>query len=100
MNRLAQLRALAEARATDPFGWYSLAMEQRKSDLAGALTTFERLAAEHPGYLATYYQHGKALEDAEQPERAAEVYRRGIEVARAQGNSKTLAELESALDLL
>jgi predicted TPR repeat methyltransferase len=100
MNRLAQLRALAAARSDDPFALYSLAMEERKVDLPAALATFARLAAGHPDYLATYYQHGKALEDADAPERAAEVYRAGIEVARRQGNAKTLGELETALDLL
>jgi hypothetical protein len=100
MNRLAQLEALARARPDDPFAWYSLALEKKKSDVRGAVELFEKLRTQHPDYLASYYQYGKALEEVEESERAAAVYREGIEVARRQGNAKTLGELETALDLL
>ena len=60
-DRLTRLRALAAARPQDPFAAYSLAMEERKHDLALARATFERVRRDFPTYLPTCYQLGKLL---------------------------------------
>lgn len=100
MKRLMQLEALAKARPDDPFAWYSLALEKKKTDLPGALEVFHKIHEAHPSYLPNYYHYGKALEEAEETERAAAILLEGIEVARAQGNGHALSELQGALDLL
>jgi len=55
-----------------------------------------KLIEKFPDYLPTYYQAAKLLEEFELEEKALEVYSSGIELAKIQGNHKTLNELNSA----
>lgn len=97
-SRLARIRAFCEATPGEPFNWYSLAMEERKTDPRAALATFERLLRDHPRYVPTYYQLGKTLEELGDPARAKETYREGIRVALAAGDSHAAGELSAALE--
>ena len=100
MSKLDRIRALCEAHPDDPFGWYSLAMEQKKTDPDGALAVFARVHAEHPEYLPNFFHYAQALAQADELEQAADVYREGMALAKAQGNEHTRTELEAALDLI
>lgn len=99
-RRLEQMRALVQAHPENPLAWYSLALEQKKTDLPGALQTFSELLVRHPDYLATYFHYGQALVGAGEDEKAKEIYEKGLTLARAKGDAHAASELQSALDLL
>jgi len=100
-ERLEALRSLAAQNPEDPFVRYGLAMELvNTGDLEQASKEFERLLGRDPDYLAAYYQAGQTLEKLGRTEEARQVYGRGAEVARRQGNEHTRTELEAALELL
>lgn len=95
-DRLQQLIRFVEEEPGDPFNVYALAMEFVNGQPGQAQPYFDQLLTDHPDYLPTYY-HAAALY-AEQGERsrAAALYDKGIALARAQRNAKTLLELERA----
>ena len=100
IDRLKQLEAIARSQPNNPFALYSLAMEKKKTDLAGALAVFEQIRASHPSYVPNYYQYAKALETSGEEERARAVYREGIEAAQSAGDLHAEGELRAALELL
>ena len=98
MDRIAHLQSFIEQQPGEPFPRYGLAMEHRNAgDLDKAQAVFDLLAETFPDYLAAYLMAGNNLADLGRPDEAAERYRRGIEVARKQGNGHTRGELEAAL---
>ena len=97
-TKLERLRAFCEAKPDDPFAWYSMAMEQRKTDVPGALATFQLIRERHPKYVPNYYHFADALGNAGDSDRAAEVTRAGMEIARAAGDMHAYGELEGLLD--
>lgn len=98
IDRLAELLEFLKTTPNEPFLLYAVALEyQKKGDLGNALKYFTELTQSHPDYLGTYYQLGKFLEDINDHDSAMEAYKKGIEVAKAQGNQKTLSELKGAL---
>ena len=99
-SKLERLQALCAADPQNPFGWYSLAIEQKKSDAAKAIEVFAKVHAEHPAYLANYYHFAGTLADEGEVERAQAIYEEGVALAKEQGDAHTLSELEAALDLL
>jgi tetratricopeptide (TPR) repeat protein len=99
-SRLDRIRALVEANPGDPFGWYSLAMEQWKSDRGEARRLFEKLLAEHPGYVPTYYQLGKLLLEVDLGAEAAAVLTRGLDAAGRAGDGHAAGEIAALLDSL
>ena len=63
-KKLARLHALLQADPSNAFGWYSLAMEQRKTDVAAALETFEKVHREFGDYLPNYYHYAQTLKQS------------------------------------
>jgi len=96
MDRLPMLRKLAEARPGDPFPRYGLAMELAKRDGDEAVTVFESLLRDHPGYVPSYLMFGNLLVARGERVRAGEVLDRGIAAARAAGDDHALGELSAA----
>lgn len=97
-KRLEMLEAMAQKGNTDPFVWYGLAMEYKNAQRNGdAIQTFERLRAQSPDYLPMYLMAGQLLSEASRESEAAEWLRQGKTLAEAQGNHKTLSEIELAL---
>jgi len=99
-KKLARIRALLESDPNNAFGWYSLAMEERKTDEGAALATFARVRRDFPEYLPNYYHYAQAAAAGGDLEQARQLYRDGIELARKLGDTHTLSELQGALDLL
>lgn len=95
-TRIQLLKSYIEEEPNDPFNHYALACEYLNGNKQEALQLFEKLLAEHPNYLATYYQAAQLLVEFEEEERALIVYKKGIEVAVSQNNQKTLRELQTA----
>lgn len=96
-TKIERIRAVLATNPTDPFAWYSLAMEQRKTDVPAALETFAKVRAEFPDYVANYYHYGQVLFEAGEVARAKEIYREGMTAAKAKGDMHAYGELEAAL---
>jgi len=60
---------------------------------------FEILLKDHAEYLSTYYKAAELYTSLEENEKADEIYQRGIELAKKQGNQLALRELQSAYDM-
>lgn len=95
-NRIQLLRQYIEDEPGDPFNVYALAMEFLDAEPAQARTLFDQLLTEHPDYLATYYHAAALYSEINDRDRAVQLYEQGIDLARRQGNDKTLLELQRA----
>ena len=67
--------------------------------MSDALATFAKLRALHADYLPMYLMAGQILTDEHRRDEAREWLEAGIGLARAQGNTHALGELEGALAL-
>jgi hypothetical protein len=99
MDRIATFQSFIARAPSDPFPRYGLAMELKaRGDLAAAWTAFSELLAQFPDYVPTYLMAGGTLIALGRREEAADVYRRGIDVATQSGNAHARGELETALN--
>lgn len=97
-TRLQQLLAFYEADPADAFTIYALATEYRAQQPAQAWEYYQKLLAEHPDYVGTYYHAGKLLEQFGKKDEAEKVYRTGLAVARKAGQQHAASELLQALN--
>ena len=98
MDRIATFRSFISKSPSDPFPRYGLAMEYKaRGELGEAWKVFEELLAGFPDYVATYLMAGGTLVGLDRKDEAAEIYRKGIEVAQRRGDQHARRELESAL---
>ena len=101
MTRLQQLEEMLRNEPNDAFLNYALALEFAKiNQVEKAIDIIEIILGRDENYLGAYYQLGKFYEQNLQPEKAVEIYQRGIEIARKFNNKKTLEELNIALQIL
>jgi Tfp pilus assembly protein PilF len=99
MDRIATFQSFIARAPGDPFPRYGLAMEHKsRGDLAAAWDAFSDLLAHFPDYVPTYLMAGGTLIALGRRDEAAEVYRRGIEVATRGGDAHARGELETALN--
>lgn len=96
MNRIAQLEEFLKEDSNDPFNFYALALEYLKLDSEKASGLFTDLIINHPHYLPTYYPYAHLLIELQQFDKAEEVFKQGIDMARRANDSKTLKELTNA----
>jgi Tfp pilus assembly protein PilF len=95
-DRIQQLIRFVQEEPNEPFNVYALAMEYLTDHPAQARPYFDQLLSNFPDYLPTYY-HAAALYTAvDERDQAADLYEKGIELARVQNNQKTLQELQRA----
>ena len=97
-TRLQQLLAFYADDPTDAFTAYALATEYRTQEPERAWEFYQKLLAEHPGYVGTYYHAGKLLEEFGRPGEAEQVYRKGLVVAKQAGQQHAASELRQALN--
>ena len=98
MDRIATFQSFIARAPQDPFPRYGLAMEYKsRGDLAAAWAAFSELLALFPDYVPTYLMAGGTLSGLGRRDEAAEIYRRGIDVATRKGDPHARGELESAL---
>ncbi|MFD2569073.1 tetratricopeptide repeat protein [Spirosoma soli] len=95
-ERIQQLIRFVQEEPGEPFNVYALAMEFLNNQPEQARQYFDQLLVEFPDYLPTYYHAAALYADLDERERAAELYEKGITLARAQTNQKTLQELQRA----
>jgi tetratricopeptide (TPR) repeat protein len=98
MDRIATFKSFISRAPADPFPRYGLAMEHKgQGQLGEAWQVFSDLLAEFPDYVPTYLMAGGTLLALGRRDEAADVYRRGIEVAGRRGDTHAKNELVSAL---
>ena len=96
LNRLEQLLKLLQTEPKDSFLRYAIATEYVKlEEYQKATGYYELLLKEDENYIGTYYHFGKLLEQLKQKEKAIEIYRKGMLVARKIGNNHAFSELQS-----
>jgi len=96
-DRLEKLKTFYEEDPDDRFTRYALAQEHLKQgNSSRALALFEELVETDPDYVGTYYHLGKLYEQLDRTTDALDTYEQGIEVAREQGEQKSLSELQDA----
>jgi tetratricopeptide (TPR) repeat protein len=100
-NRLEQLLKLYQQNNRDAFIIFAIAKEYEKNkDIENALSFYEKLVADFPDYVGTYYHLGKLYETLNNFEKALQTYEKGISVAKALGDNLSLSELNTVRDEL
>ncbi len=100
-ERLKKLLEWEAQKPDDAFLKFAIAQEYVSGgNDKEALKYYRFLVDNFSDYLATYYQLGKLHERISEIEEARATYRKGIEVAKAINDLKTLRELNEALMLL
>jgi tetratricopeptide (TPR) repeat protein len=97
-GRVEQLKKMLETEPHDSFLNYALALEYAgANDYHKAIALLEAIISRDTDYLGAYYQLGKYYELLQQPEKAIQTYKAGIEVAAHQKKRKVELELKEAL---
>lgn len=99
-DRLEMLRSLQRENPEDPFPAYAIALEYRSAgEQKIALEQLLSLMEKFPDYLPAYYPAIALQIESGEPEKAMELARHGISLARAQNNIKTAGEIKSLIEL-
>ncbi len=97
-SRKQQIEEMLALDPTDPFLRYGLAMEcVSEGETEEAARRFGELLAAAPDYVPAYFQAAQALIRLGRREEAADMLRRGITVAREQGNHHAGDEMQGLL---
>ena len=97
MSRLNQLFSFLEAQPNEPFILFAIAKEYEGSqDNAKALEYYTRLHETTPQYVGLYYHLGKLYERLNDPDKALEIYKKGMAVAKAEKDMHAYNELAGA----
>lgn len=96
-SRLISLINLFNDDPSDSFIQYAIAKEyENLGDFENALNHYLSLKESDPKYVGLYYHLGKLYEKLEEFEEAMKVYNAGVLVAREQGDTHSLSELNEA----
>lgn len=99
MSRIEKLLEYMKTSGKDSFLQHALALEYIKIDKdEEARELFNEILLREPTYIGSYYHLGKLLERAGDFDRAARVYKRGMEEAKKAGDNHTYSELQGALE--
>ena len=98
-KRLEMFDKLLARGSPDPFHLYARAMELRSlGRLDEAVAAFAEVEQKFPDYVPTFLMAGQLAQELDKLDDARAWFERGLEVARAAGESHTVGELESALE--
>ncbi len=61
---------------------------------------YQKLLTEHENYVGTYYHTGKLHEVFKEKELAGQVYKKGMQISRQEGNMHAFSELQQAYNKL
>lgn len=96
-KRLEQLMGFLEKSPNEPFILFAIAKEHENlGNQDETLAYYLRLTTDAPDYVGTYYHFGKFYEMQGEDHKAFEIYKKGIEVAKAANDQHSLAELMGA----
>lgn len=100
-TRKQQLEEMLAVEPNDPFLRYGLAMEYVSAGAdEDAVRCFRELLNVNREYVPAYLQLGQALTRLGRPTDAADVYRRGVAVARQTGDAHAAEEMQGFLATL
>jgi len=100
-DRLMRITDMLKANPQDSFLQHALALEYVKMGRdADARQVFENILTQEPGYIGSYYHLAKLLERTGEKDRAIEWYEKGMQAAKAAGDSHALGELRTACENL
>ena len=100
-ERVTKLKAFLEKDPSDSFARYALALEYAShGEHRFALAYLRELLERDPKYVAAYQQLGIILAGLGHREEATEVLRKGISVAKEQGDLHARSEMQQSLDEL
>lgn len=96
-ERLNQLFQFLEASPGDSFLLFAIAKEYEGLQAsAKAMEYYHLLRDKNPDYVGLYYHLGKLYEQQDDFAEALSTYKRGMEIAKAQGDRHALSELAGA----
>lgn len=100
MNRLEALMEMLESEETpDAFTRYAIAQEYaNQKDFSKAFHWFEATLQTDALYVPAYQQWGLALAESGDLDKAEEVLRKGLNIAREKGDFHTAEEIEAAIE--
>ena len=97
-DRLSRLLEFLAQDSTDAFTRFALAQEYaRRGELTEARQYYEGLVETTPDYTGTYYHLGELYLQLGDRFKAAEIFRKGMDVAARAGFGRDLEELRGAL---
>ncbi len=100
-QNIKQLAGYLKKNPNDSFTKFALALELLKlGDVSKARVLFESVLKQDPDYLGVYFHLGKLYENNGRLIDAADLYEKGIELAKKQKNERTRQELTEALEHL
>lgn len=101
LNRKEQLTQMLETEPNDVFLNYALAMEFLSgNNFEGAKQQLEKTLGLNETYLPCFYQLGQVAEKLALFDEAIAYYKKGLEIAKAQNNTKAMGEIKEALWML
>jgi tetratricopeptide (TPR) repeat protein len=101
LSRKDMVLQMLEKEPKDLFLNYALAMELVGiDDYQNAELQLQKTLSLDNQYLPCYYQLGQVLEKLNNNDQAISFYKQGIELAKTQGNTKAIGELNEALWML
>jgi Tfp pilus assembly protein PilF len=104
MERIKRIDALLSMLQTEPkdiFLNYSLAIEYvSENNLGLAEEQFLKVLTFQPDYVPAYYQLGKLYEQKQEVVKALDHFKKGLELARSQKNTKAVNEFSEAIFML
>jgi predicted Zn-dependent protease len=101
MDKLAGLKEILALEPKNSFARYGLAMElARQGETDAALTEFDTLLANEPGYTAGYQMSAQMLADAGRNEEAIARLKAGVQCATGSGNRHAASQMQAMLDEL
>jgi len=96
-TRLEQLNDFLESSPGDAFIIFAIAKEYENLDnLPKALEYYQQLEQNQPDYVGTYYHLGKLYEKMEEPTKAFQTYKDGMQVSKKAGDQHAFSELAGA----
>ena len=100
-GRVKNLAKRVRENPDDSFSKFALALELLKNNQRQqALILFESIQQNDPDYLGTYYHLGKLYGQLDRTDEARQCFELGIRLAESRGDSRTLSELQEALQEL
>ena len=96
LSRLDKLLEFIKNEPEDEFLKYALATEYlRLNQVDKALTYYEDLVTNHPGYVGTYYHLGKLYEALNRKPDAITTYENGMTIAKQKRDNHAFSELQA-----
>ncbi len=101
LSRKEQLMQMLETEPNDVFLNYALAMEfMSVSNFEAGKLQLEKTLGLNETYLPCFYQLGQLSEKLASFDEAIAYYKKGLEVAKIQNNTKAMGEINEALWML